>query len=121
MTRALGIDLGTCNSSAAVAFDAKTILMVKNKDGRSGPQGKQFPSYVQYSPSGAVLAVGELARNARRSGTVIWGAKRLVGLSYDAAVEKGETRRFPFPIERGPGDSILIRLGSERFSPSHVL
>src|SRR5436190_1105416 len=120
MTRALGIDLGTCNSSAAVAFDDKTILMAKNKDGGSGPQGKQFPSYVQYSPSGAVLAVGERARRARRSGSVVWGAKRLIGLSYDAAIERGETRRFSYPIERGPGDSILIRAGSERFSPSHV-
>jgi len=121
MTRALGIDLGTCNSSAAVAFDAKTILMVKNKEGRSGPQGKQFPSYVKYSPTGTVLAVGERARNAMRSGDVIWGAKRLVGLSYDAAVEDGKKRGFPLPIERGPGDSVLIRVGSERFSPSHVL
>lgn len=121
MTRSLGIDLGTSNSSAAVAFDARTIVMAKNRDGGIGPQGKQFPSYVQYSPSGAVLAVGERARRARRSGSVIWGAKRLIGLSYDAAIERGETSRFSYPIERGPGDSILIRAGSERFSPSHVL
>ncbi|HVB56871.1 MAG TPA: Hsp70 family protein [Candidatus Acidoferrales bacterium] len=121
MKRALGIDLGTSNSSAAVAFDNKTILMAKNKDGGIGPQGKQFPSYVQYSPSGAVLCVGEQARRARRTGFVVWGAKRLIGLSYDAAVERGETRRFSYPIERGPGDTILIRAGSERFSPSHVL
>jgi molecular chaperone DnaK len=52
---------------------------------------------------------------------VIWGAKRLVGLSYDAAVERGAISRFSSPIERGSGDSILIRVGTERYSPSHPL
>ena len=52
---------------------------------------------------------------------VIWGVKRLVGLSYDVALKNGELDRFQYDIEKGPGDSILIKVGQERFTVSHIL
>lgn len=121
MRHKLGIDLGTYNSSAAVAIERDTFL-VKSKGGRT-PHGKNFPSFVQYDSNGSQVCVGGKAKSALRiyPGLVVWGVKRLVGLSYQSAVERGETKRFKYDIERGPGDGILIRVGNERFAPTHIL
>src|SRR5437660_241453 len=109
MRHKLGIDLGTYNSSAAVAIDRDTV-MVSSKGGRT-PHGKNFPSFVQFDCNGTKLCVGGRAKNARAltPKLVVWGAKRLVGISYQSAVDGGETKRFKYDIERGPGDGILIR------------
>jgi len=123
MRHKLGIDLGTYNSSAAVAVGLDTV-MVKSK-GRGGQtqHGKNFPSFVQFDSNGSKLCVGGEAKNALVANPtlVVWGVKRLVGLSYQAALDRGETKRFKYGIERGPGDGILIRVGRERFTPSHIL
>jgi molecular chaperone DnaK (HSP70) len=121
MRHRLGIDLGTYNSSAAVAVQRDTVMVV-SKEGKS-PDGKNFPSFVQFDPNGSKLCVGARAKRARAQNPslVVWGVKRLVGLPYQSAIDRGETKRFKYDIERGPGDGILIRVGNERFTPSHIL
>jgi molecular chaperone DnaK (HSP70) len=118
----LGIDLGTYNSSAAVALQRDHVVMVTSKEGKS-PDGKNFPSFVQFASNGSRVSVGVRAKRslALDPRLVVWGVKRLVGLSFQAAQDRGETKRFQYDIERGPGDSILIRVGNERFTPSHIL
>jgi molecular chaperone DnaK (HSP70) len=118
----LGIDLGTYNSSAAVAVQRDTVVMVTSKEGKS-PDGKNFPSFVQFASNGSKVSVGVRAKRslALNPSLVVWGVKRLVGLSFQAALDRGETKRFQYDIERGPGDSILIRVGNERFTPSSIL
>jgi molecular chaperone DnaK (HSP70) len=118
----LGIDLGTYNSSAAVAVQRDNVVMVTSKEGKS-PDGKNFPSFVQFASNGSKVSVGVRAKRslALDPSLVVWGVKRLVGLSFQAALDRGETKRFQYNIERGPGDSILIRVGNERFTPSHIL
>ncbi|HWZ43540.1 MAG TPA: Hsp70 family protein [Candidatus Saccharimonadales bacterium] len=120
MKHRLGIDLGTYNSSAAVAVQRDTV-MVQSKDGALSLNGKNFPSFVQFDSKGSKMCVGAKAQKNLLLNPlhVIWGVKRLVGLSYQSAVD--ETRRFKYDIERGPGDGILIRVGNERFTPSHIL
>ena len=80
MRRKLGIDLGTCNSSAAVAVDRDTLI-VSSKGGRT-QHGKNFPSFVQFDSNGSKLCVGGKAKNALKlnPGLVVWGVKRLVGV-----------------------------------------
>lgn len=121
MRHRLGIDLGTCNSSAAVASGTDTLI-VRSKEGQT-PNGKFFPSFVQFDSNGSKVCVGLKAKYTQKFSPelVVWGVKRLVGLSYQKAVDSGETKRFGYDIERGPGDGILIRVGSERFTPSHIL
>jgi len=118
----LGIDLGTYNSSAAVAVQRDTVVMVTSKEGKS-PDGKNFPSFVQFASNGSKVSVGVRAKRslALNPSLVVWGVKRLVGLSFQAALDRGETKRFQYDIERGPGDTILIRVGNERFTPSSIL
>jgi len=118
----IGIDLGTFNSAAAVTLGRDNVMMIENKLGES-PYGKNFPSFVQFDHNGQKQAVGMLAKSwqVRNPKLVIWGVKRLIGLSYDEAVRRGELKRFQYDIEKGPGGGILIKVGEERYAPSQIL
>jgi len=122
MTKAIGIDLGTYNSAAAVAFGRGKVTMVESRYGKT-LYGKNFPSFVLFDHNGEKQRVGQRAKAelSINPKLVVWGVKRLVGLSYNSAKERGELRRFQYDIEEGPGGSILINVGEERFTPSHIL
>ncbi len=118
----LGIDLGTYNSSAAFALDKDKVIMVESSQGGT-KYGKRFPSFVLFDHNGVKQAVGEAAKRELgvKPGLVVWGAKRLVGLSYQEAVKTGELQHFNYPVEEGPGGSILIRVGGRTFRPENIL
>ena len=119
---AIGVDLGTYNSSAAVALNRDRIIMVRSKEGPT-PFGKDFPSFVMFDDAGEPCAVGQNARALLhlKPRQVVWGVKRLVGLSYDTAKERGELDRFRYNIVRGPQDGILIEVGGKHYTPEQVL
>lgn len=123
MNEAIGIDLGTYNSAAAFAMGRDNVIMIRSKYGRTiYGSGKNFPSFVLFDYNGRKQMVGLLAKSNRRDPKIlVWGVKRLVGLSYDEAKRRGELNRFQYDIEKGPGGGILIRVGEERFTPSHIL
>jgi molecular chaperone DnaK (HSP70) len=98
------------------------VVMVESRYGKT-LYGKNFPSFVLFDHNGRKQSVGQRAKaelgiNPR---LVVWGVKRLVGLPWRTAMERGELRRFGYEIEEGPGGSILVKVGEERFTPSHVL
>jgi molecular chaperone DnaK (HSP70) len=122
MAKAIGIDLGTYNSAASVALGRTRVAMIESKYGKT-LYGKSFPSFVLFDHYGRVQLAGQRAKEELRLNPelVIWGVKRLVGLSYQAALAQGEFKRFQYHIEEGPQGDILIRVGEERLSPSHIL
>jgi molecular chaperone DnaK len=122
MGKTMGIDLGTYNSAAAVALGRGRVVMVESKYGRT-MYGKSFPSFVLFDREGRKQVVGQRAREEMsiNHDLVVWGVKRLVGLSYQTALEMGELKRFQYAVEEGPGGAILIRVGQERYTPSHIL
>jgi molecular chaperone DnaK len=98
------------------------VAMIESKHGKT-LYGKSFPSFVLFDHYGRKQLVGQRAKEELRLNPelVIWGVKRLVGLSYQAASAAGELRRFQYGIEEGPQGDILIKVGEERFTPSHIL
>jgi molecular chaperone DnaK (HSP70) len=122
MSKTIGIDLGTYNSTAAVAFGREQVIIVESRHGKT-PYGKNFPSFVLFDHNGRKQTTGRLAKAelAINPKLVIWGVKRLVGLSYETAEKRGELKRFQYNMEKGPGGSILIKVGEERFTPSHII
>lgn len=118
----IGIDLGTFNSAAAVVLGRGEVVMVESKWGES-LYGKSFPSFVSFSHEGEKVAVGKKAKVERTHNPklVIWGVKRLVGLSYEKAKESGELKHFLYDIEKGTDGGILIKVGEKRFTPSYIL
>lgn len=120
----IGIDLGTYNSSGAVAFDRDRVVMIGSRHGRTPyGAGKNFPSFVLFDRLGEKQAVGLPAKRQLPDNPelVVWGVKRLVGLSYQAAVQRGELNKFQYAIEQDENGSIFIRVGSRKYRPQDVL
>lgn len=82
MAKAIGIDLGTSNSAAAV-MEANRPVIIPSAEGAGVASGKAFPSYVAFSKDGQRL-VGEPARRqaAINPEGTIQAAKRKMGTDH---------------------------------------
>lgn len=118
----LGIDLGTCNSSAAIALDKANVLMVESREGIS-LYGKRFPSYVLFDRKGEVKEIGDAAKRAQKLNPelVVWGVKRLIGLSFQEAKARNELDRFQYALDEANDGGIVIKVGSRLFRPEEIL
>ncbi len=121
MKRTLGIDLGTYNSSAALAIDGK-VIMVESKNGRS-LCGKNFPSFILFNKLGDIQSVGEPAKRmgAINPQLVVWGFKRLVGISMEEVLKNGELNLFKYPVSKDSFGNIHIPIGSKIYKPQDLL
>ncbi|PIW63513.1 MAG: molecular chaperone DnaK [Candidatus Omnitrophica bacterium CG12_big_fil_rev_8_21_14_0_65_50_5] len=79
MARAIGIDLGTSNSAAAV-MEAGRPVIIPSAEGAGVASGKAFPSFVAFTKDGQRL-IGEPARRQApvNSEGTIYAAKRKMG------------------------------------------
>ena len=86
MARAIGIDLGTSNSAAAV-MEGDRPAIIPSAEGAGVASGKAFPSYVAFTKDGQRL-VGEPARRqaAINPEGTIRAAKRKMGTDYKFSV-----------------------------------
>ncbi|MFA5088147.1 MAG: molecular chaperone DnaK [Candidatus Omnitrophota bacterium] len=82
MGRAIGIDLGTSNSAAAVMEGGRATI-IPSAEGAGVASGKAFPSFVAFTKDGQLL-VGEPARRQApiNSEGTIYAAKRKMGTSH---------------------------------------
>lgn len=82
MARAIGIDLGTSNSAAAV-MEGDRPAIIPSAEGAGVASGKAFPSYVAFTKDGQRL-VGEPARRqaAINPEGTIQAAKRKMGTDF---------------------------------------
>jgi len=82
MARAIGIDLGTSNSAAAVMEGGRPVI-IPSAEGAGVASGKAFPSFVAFTKDGQRL-VGEPARRqaAINAEGTIHAAKRKMGTDH---------------------------------------
>ncbi len=82
MAKAIGIDLGTSNSAAAV-MEAGRPTIIPSAEGAGVSSGKAFPSFVAFTKDGQRL-VGEPARRQApmNSEGTIYAAKRKMGTDH---------------------------------------
>lgn len=86
MAKAIGIDLGTSNSAAAV-LEAGRPAIIPSAEGAGVASGKAFPSFVAFTKDGQRL-VGEPARRQApiNSEGTIYAAKRKMGTNHKFSV-----------------------------------
>jgi len=114
--RAVGIDLGTSNSVAAVI----------DKDGRpriltTSEGSTMLPSVVWFTSDGPI--VGERARDGLdfSPDTTIFGAKRLLGRRFDHPEIEKLARILPYDLAEAPNGDTWIQLTPGRtISPEEV-
>jgi len=82
MAKAIGIDLGTSNSAAAVLEGGRPMI-IPSAEGAGVASGKAFPSFVAFTKDGQRL-VGEPARRQApvNSEGTIYAAKRKMGTDH---------------------------------------
>jgi molecular chaperone DnaK len=111
----VGIDLGTTNSCAAVVKDGRPYV-IPSREGYN-----TVPSIVALNGRHKVV-VGHLARaqlltNPRDT---VYGAKRLIGRTFDSEVVQELRTKFAYEIVPGEDGLAAVRLGPETLSLEQV-
>jgi len=115
MALAVGIDLGTTNSVAAVATPTGVEFAL-------GPHGERVhPSVVAYPPGGGVV-VGADARMRRvvDPRNTVYSAKRLIGQNVRSPMVQLAVSSLPFQVEEGPNQQPIIVCGDRRVTVPEV-
>ena len=103
LTPALGIDLGTTNSAAAVIIGEEMRLIT---DG----SGKTIhASVLAFEPSGGVL-VGNRADNSKTADLVVFSLKRLLGIHLARSEERKLADQYPYTVVSGTNKEPYVRV-----------
>ena len=106
---AMGIDLGTTNSLAAVWKDGRPVIV--HPEGKSG----SIPSVIHFPTDGSQLKIGREGRDhaAAAPERTLFSVKRLMG--RPEADVQDELARVPFPTSEG--EDGVLRVNVRRSSP----
>ena len=127
----LGIDLGTCNSSAAIKLSSDRVETIRSVDAEShsttflvAAEGrKNFPSFLLFDEEGKLQSVGMPGKEIAHlyPQRVVWGIKRLLGKTYTDLKGSGELARFPFLIrpDRKNGQCQVV-VAEARYTPEEL-
>jgi molecular chaperone DnaK len=115
MGRAIGIDLGTTLSAAAVVEGGEPKIIP------SAEGGNLVPSMVAIGKGGERL-VGELAK---RQGIVnpentIFSIKRLIGRKFKSRTVQGDMKRLPYKITAASNGDCRVVMGGKEYSPQEI-
>ncbi|RNE99028.1 putative heat shock protein 70 [Trypanosoma rangeli] len=99
---AIGIDLGTTYSCVAI-FRNDAVEVVPNDQGN-----RTTPSCVAFYNE--EVLVGDSAKQLASRGVkgVVYDAKRMIGRRFSEKTVREDVRRWPFAIEEGENDRVLI-------------
>ena len=115
MGRAIGIDLGTTLSAAAV-IEGGDPKIIPSAEG-----GNLVPSVVAIGKTGERL-VGELAK---RQGIInpentIFSIKRLIGRKFKDAIVQHDIKRLPYKITEAANGDCRVVMGGKEYSPQEI-
>jgi molecular chaperone DnaK len=112
---AIGIDLGTSNSCAAVVRDGRPQV-IPSREGYS-----TVPSMVALNQRNHIVvgqnAKGQLLFNPTRT---VHGAKRLLGRAFDSGVVQSMLPHFPYEVVETDDGLCAVRLGAATISLEQV-
>jgi len=112
MADAVGIDLGTSNTVVAAADGGVAGAIIDPANGQP-----LIPSVVSFHPSNKVL-VGYAAIDRRiiDAKNTIFGAKRLIGRTWESKEVEETKKRVPFDLRRGPNQSVQVAVRSDLYT-----
>jgi molecular chaperone DnaK len=115
MGRAIGIDLGTTLSAAAV-IEGGDPKIIPSAEG-----GNLVPSIVAIGKNGERL-VGELAKRQAivNPENTIFSIKRLIGRKFKDSVVQDDIKRLPYKIAEASNGDCRVVMGGKEYSPQEV-
>jgi len=111
----VSMDFGTYNSAVAYQLPNGEAILLQPALSHSSI----IPSFLKFSADGELDCIGEPARNAAAADPqhVLWGMKRLLGLSYRDAFERGDLERFKEDLVLDAGGKLVIKIGNHLYTP----
>jgi len=115
MGRAIGIDLGTTLSVAAV-MEGGDPKIIPSAEG-----GNLVPSMVAIGKGGERL-VGELAKRQAivNPENTIFSIKRLIGRKFKSRTVQDDMKRLPYKITEAPNGDCRVVMGGKQYSPQEI-
>jgi len=115
MARAIGIDLGTTLSAAAV-IEGGDPKIIPSAEG-----GNLVPSMVAIGKNGERL-VGELAKRQAivNPENTIFSIKRLIGRKFKDATVQEDIKRLPYKISEASNGDCRVVMGGKEYSPPEI-
>jgi len=115
MGRAIGIDLGTTLSVAAV-MEGGDPKIIPSAEG-----GNLVPSMVAIGKNGERL-VGELAKRQSivNPENTIFSIKRLIGRKFKDPTVQYDMKRLPYKITEAPNGDCRVVMGGKEYSPQEI-
>mgnify|MGYP001116006470 CR=1 FL=1 len=115
MGRAIGIDLGTTLSVAAV-IEGGDPKIIPSAEG-----GNLVPSIVAIGKNGERL-VGELAKRQAivNPENTIFSIKRLIGRKFKNPTVQNDIKRLPYKITESPNGDCRVVMGDKEYSPQEI-
>jgi len=115
MGRAIGIDLGTTLSVAAV-MEGGDPKIIPSAEG-----GNLVPSMVSMGKTGERL-VGELAKRQAivNPENTIFSIKRLIGRKFKDPTVQNDIKRLPYKITEAPNGDCRVVMGGKEYSPQEI-
>uniref|UniRef100_A0A7C4M061 Chaperone protein DnaK n=1 Tax=candidate division CPR3 bacterium TaxID=2268181 RepID=A0A7C4M061_UNCC3 len=115
MSKIIGIDLGTTNSAIAVMRGGKAEIIPNSEGNRT------TPSIVAVTKTGERL-VGQIAKRqaVTNSDNTVFSVKRFIGRSYSDKETQKDIKDMPYHIEKGPNDSVMVKMGDKTYSAPEI-
>ncbi len=115
MARAIGIDLGTTLSAAAV-IEGGDPKIIPSAEG-----GNLVPSMVAMGKNGERL-VGELAKRQAivNPENTIFSIKRLIGRKFKDSTVQEDIKRLPYKITEASNGDCRVVMGGKEYSPPEI-
>jgi len=113
MTKIIGIDLGTTNSSVAVLEGGEPKIITNSTGGRT------TPSIVSFTEKGEKL-VGTVARHQQVTNpkNTIFSIKRFMGRRHNEVA--GEEETVPYEITNGANDPVKVKIRGKCYTPPEI-
>ncbi|KAF5463434.1 hypothetical protein F2P56_019349 [Juglans regia] len=115
---AIGIDLGTCYSCAAV-WKQNRVEIIPNELGN-----RKTPSYVAFNETHRLIGNGAMDQAAMNHSNTVFDAKRLIGRKFDDASVQHDMKLWPFKVVSDPDGRPLIvveyKYEEKRFWPEEI-
>ena len=115
MGRAIGIDLGTTLSVAAV-MEGGEPKIIPSAEGTN-----LVPSVVATSKTGERL-VGEIAKRQAviNPENTVFSIKRLIGRKFKDSTVQYDIKRLPYKIAEAPNGDCRVVMGGKEYSPQEI-
>jgi len=99
---AIGIDLGTTNSSVSIWQKDKAVI-IPNELGN-----KTTPSFVAFTESGILIGDSAKSQAQRNPRNTVFNIMRLIGRNFSDPEVQSDMKLWPFRVECGPSDKPYI-------------